>query len=308
MTDQVCVREVGLRDGLQLIEQILPTEIKVEWAQRQAATGFTEIEVTSFVPPSVIPQFADAADVLRETNKIEGLRASVLVPNLKGGIRTLDQGARKVSMVLSASEEHNLSNVRRSTDASIAEFRDLIGERDSRGLKDEVEISCSVATCFGCSIQGEVPEPRVFAIAEQLIAAGADELNIADTVGYGNPVQVRRILTEVRKIAGDIPVAAHFHDTRAMGLANVVAAVEVDVRRFDASLGGLGGCPFAPGATGNIATEDCVYLLENIGLTTGIDIAAMLDVRERLAGWLPADLAEGRLMKAGPAKTFRPAA
>ena len=308
MTDQACVREVGLRDGLQLIEQILPTETKVEWARLQAAAGFTEIEVTSFVPPSVIPQFADAADVLRETNKIEGLRASVLVPNLKGGVRALDHGAKKVSMVLSASEEHNLSNVRRPTDASIAEFSDLIAERDSRGLKGDVEMACSVATCFGCSIQGDVPEARVFEIAERLVAAGADELNIADTVGYGNPVQVRRILTEVQRIAGDVHVAAHFHDTRAMGLANVVAAVEAGVRRFDASLGGLGGCPFAPGATGNIATEDCVYLLENIGLSTGIDIAALLQVRERLADWLPSERTEGRLMKAGPAKTFRPAA
>ena len=307
MSDQASVREVGLRDGLQLVEQILPTDIKLEWCRLQTATGFSEIEVTSFVPPSVIPQFADAAEVLAGAKAVPGLRASVLVPNLKGGVRALDHGAEKVSLVLSASEAHNMSNVRRPTDASIAEFKELVGERDNRGLKGKVEISCALATSFGCSIQGEVPEARVFDIAEQLVAAGADELNIADTVGYANPAQVRRMLTEIDARSGDVPVAAHFHDTRAMGLANVVAAVEAGIRRFDASLGGLGGCPFAPGASGNIATEDCIYLLESIGLSTGIDIQGLLDVRERLDGWLPDERVEGRLMKARPAKTFKAA-
>ena len=307
MSDHASVREVGLRDGLQLVEQILPTETKLEWCRLQAATGLSEIEVTSFVPPSVIPQFADAADVLAGAQAIDGLRASVLVPNLKGGTRALDHDAEKVSLVLSASEAHNMSNVRRPTDASIAEFKELVAERDNRGLKGKVEISCALATSFGCSIQGDVPEARVFDIAEQLIDAGADELNIADTVGYANPTQVRRMLTEIARSAGGIPVAAHFHDTRAMGLANVVAAVDAGIRRFDASLGGLGGCPFAPGASGNIATEDCVYLLESIGLSTGIDIQGLLDVRERLDGWLPEERVEGRLMKARPAKTFKAA-
>jgi len=307
MTDQATVREVGLRDGLQLVQQILPTETKLEWCRLQAATGFTEIEVTSFVPPSVIPQFADAADVLAGAKTISGLRASVLVPNLKGGVRALDHGAEKVTLVLSASEAHNMSNVRRPTDASIAEFRELVAERDGRDLKGKVEIACALATSFGCSLQGEVPEARVFDIAAQLIEAGADELNIADTVGYANPAQVRRMLREIDALSGGIPVAAHFHDTRAMGLANVVAAVEAGIRRFDASLGGLGGCPFAPGASGNIATEDCVYLLESIGLSTGIDIQGLLDVRERLDGWLPDERVEGRLMKARPAKTFKAA-
>ena len=307
MTDQATVREVGLRDGLQLVQQILPTETKLEWCRLQAATGFSEIEVTSFVPPSVIPQFADAAEVLAGAKAIAGLRASVLVPNLKGGVRALDHGAEKISLVLSASEAHNMSNVRRPTDVSIAEFKELVAERDGRDLKGKVEIACALATSFGCSLQGEVPEARVFDIAAQLIEAGADELNIADTVGYANPAQVRRILNEIGTLSGGIPVAAHFHDTRAMGLANVVAAVEAGIRRFDASLGGLGGCPFAPGASGNIATEDCVYLLESIGLSTGIDIQGLLDVRERLDGWLPEERVEGRLMKARPAKTFKAA-
>ncbi len=308
MTDTAIVREVGLRDGLQLVKEMLATEIKLEWCRLQAATGFTEFEVTSFVPPSVIPQFADAADVLGGAQKIDGIRPSVLVPNLKGGQIAFDQGAEKIAFVLSASEAHNLSNVRKSTDASLAEFAELVAARAERGLENQVELSCAIATSFGCSIQGEVPEARVYEIAEQLADLGADELNIADTVGYANPLQVRHIFTELESCVGDVPLAAHFHDTRAMGLANVVAAVEAGVRRFDASLGGLGGCPFAPGATGNIATEDCVYLLESIGLGTGIDIGALLEVRAKLDHWLPGERVEGRLMKAKPAKTYRPAA
>lgn len=308
MAETVTLREVGLRDGLQLIKDVLPTEIKLEWCRQQAAAGFREIEVTSFVPPSLIPQFADAAEVLAGAKTIPDLRASVLVPNLKGGMRALDHGAEKITFVLSASEEHNLSNVRKSTDASLAEFSELVSERKSRGLTDRVELSCAIATAFGCSIQGEVPEARVLEIATQLAEAGADELNVADTVGYGNPLQVRTMFSVLPSHTGGVPIAAHFHDTRAMGLANVVAAAEAGIRRFDASLGGLGGCPFAPGATGNIATEDCVYLLESIGLGTGIDLDALLGVRANLDTWLPAERVEGRLMKAKPAKTYRPAA
>ena len=165
-------------------------------------------------------------------------------------------------------------------------------------------VSTALATSFGCSLQGEVAEARVYEVAEQTLLAGAHELNIADTVGYGNPVQVKRVLTEIVRLADTSRVATHFHDTRGMGLANVVAALEVGVREFDASLGGLGGCPFAKGASGNIATEDCVYLLENLGVSTGIKIPAMLEVREHLNGWLPDEPLEGKLLKAGQAKTF----
>lgn len=308
LSDKVSVREVGLRDGLQLIRDIVPTPVKIEWCRRQAAVGFDEIEVTSFVPASVIPQFCDAAEVLTQANTMAGLRASVLVPNLKGGVRALEHGAGKITFVLSASEAHNLSNVRKSTDASIAEFAELIGERDARGYNGTVEISCVLATSFGCSIQGHVAPARVLDIATQLATLGAEELNIADTVGYANPDQVRGLFEELATRVPGVPLAAHFHDTRAMGLANVAAAVAAGVRRFDASLGGLGGCPFAPGATGNIATEDCVYLLENLGFATGIDIPELLEVRERLEDWLPGERLEGRLRKAGPAKTFTPAA
>jgi len=304
MTDQATVREVGLRDGLQLVKRTLPTDIKIEWCQTQAACGFKEVEVTSFVPPKVIPQFSDAVSVLKAAQSIPDMRAAVLVPNLKWGLQALDHGAKKITFVLSVSEAHNMANVRRTTDTSIAEFSELVAERNNRGLQHKVMMSVALATTFGCSLQGEVAEQRVYNVAEQVLVAGADELNMADTVGYGNPIQVKRILNEILRIAGKAEVAAHFHDTRGMGLANAVAALEAGVREFDASLGGLGGCPFAKGASGNIATEDCVYLLESLGVSTGIDIPAMLEVRKKLNSWLPDEPLEGKLLKAGLATTF----
>jgi hydroxymethylglutaryl-CoA lyase len=304
MREYVSVREVGLRDGLQLVKSILDTDIKIQWCELQAACGFREMEVTSFVPPKVIPQFADAAEVLNSASKIPGLRAAVLVPNLKWGLRALDEGAEKITFVLSISEAHNQANVRRSTDQSISEFSGLVQERNQRGLAKSVSLSVAMATTFGCSLQGKVDETRVYDVANQLLASGADELNLADTVGYGNPTQVKRITAEVINMANEISVACHFHDTRGMGIANVVAALDSGIRRFDASLGGLGGCPFAKGASGNIATEDCVYLLENMGFDTGIDLVAMLDVRRKLNQWLADEPLEGKLLKAGPAKTF----
>jgi len=305
MTDQATVREVGLRDGLQLVKRTLPTDIKIEWCQTQAACGFKEMEVTSFVPPKVIPQFADAESVLKAAQSISNMRAAVLVPNLKWGLQALDHGAKKITFVLSVSEAHNMANVRRTTDTSIAEFAELVAERNSRGLQDKVMMSVALATTFGCSLQGEVAESRVYNVAEQVLMAGAQELNMADTVGYGNPIQVKRILTEILRLAGKTQVAAHFHDTRGMGLANAVAALEAGIREFDASLGGLGGCPFAKGASGNIATEDCVYLLESLGVSTGINIPAMLEVRKNLNSWLPDEPLEGKLLKAGLATTFQ---
>jgi hydroxymethylglutaryl-CoA lyase len=305
MTDQAMVREVGLRDGLQLVKRTLPTDIKIEWCQTQAACGFKEMEVTSFVPPKVIPQFADAKSVLKAAQSIRSMRAAVLVPNLKWGLQALDHGAKKITFVLSVSEAHNMANVRRTTDTSIAEFSELIAERNSRGLQGKVMMSVALATTFGCSLQGEVAESRVYNVAEQVLIAGVQELNMADTVGYGNPIQVKRIFTEILQLAGKTQVAAHFHDTRGMGLANAVAALEAGVREFDASLGGLGGCPFAKGASGNIATEDCVYLLESLGVSTGINIPAMLEVRKKLNSWLPDEPLEGKLLKAGLAATFK---
>lgn len=294
----VSIREVGLRDGLQLISTRLDTAIKLDWIKAQAASGFAEIEVTSFVPPSILPQFSDAADVLAGASQIDQLLPTVLVPNLKGAMLAMDAGAQKITYVLSVSESHNMSNVRRSTDTSLAMLHEVLEERSRRA---DITVSAALATSFGCSIEGAVSETRVAEIAQHLANAGIDEINLADTVGYGDPVQVKRIFKNVASVTGDVPLAAHFHDTRGLGLANVTAAFEAGVRRFDAALGGLGGCPFAPGASGNIATEDSVHLFGLLGVSTGVDLEKLLDVRRQLAGWLPNEKLEGRLLGAGPA-------
>ena len=298
MTDRVILREVGLRDGLQLIKSRLDTAIKLAWIRAQAEVGFTEIEVTSFVPISVLPQFADAATVLADAQKIGNLLPSVLVPNLRGAVMAMDAGARKITFVLSVSDSHNRANVRQSTDDSLAMLRDVLAERDNR---QDIKIAAALATSFGCSIEGAVSEARVTQIAEILAKQGIDEINLADTVGYGDPAQVRRIFTDVQNAVGELPLAAHFHDTRGLGLANVMAALGAGARRFDSALGGLGGCPFAPGASGNIATEDTVHLFDRLGIDSGIDLDTLLEVRKQLAEWLPGEKLEGRLFGAGPA-------
>lgn len=302
MIDRIVLREVGPRDGLQQVADFLPTDTKIEWCRAQAACGFAEIEATSFVPPSVLPQFADAAEVLAGANGIDGLLPSVLAVNLKGAVRAMNAGARKINFVVSVSDAHSRSNVRKSTEDALDELRAALAERDARGLP--IVMGCGLATTFGCSIDGAVPLARVRALAARVAALGVDEITLADTVGYANPVQVRETVAAVGGEAGGLPLSAHFHDTRGMGLANVVAAVEGGVRHIDASLGGLGGCPFAPGATGNIATEDTVYLLESMGLDTGIDLDAVLALRARLPEWLPTARIEGRLAEAGPAKSW----
>jgi hydroxymethylglutaryl-CoA lyase len=308
MRERAEIREVGPRDGLQMVKTIVATERKLAWCRKEAAAGVRHIEVTSFVPPSVVPQFADAAEVARGTLAIPGLEPAVLVPNLKGAQRAFDIGVPKVNYVLSASEAHNRANVRRTTAESIDDFRRVLAERDARGLKGKVQVAAGIATSFGCTIQGDVPETLVVGIAQTVAEAGADEIMLADTVGYGNPGQVRRLFGAVRKVVGGVPLAAHFHDTRGLGIANVAAAVEAGVRRFDASLAGLGGCPFAPGATGNINTEDCAFLLESLGFETGVDFQALIALREEVEIWLPGERFFGMVARAGLPKTFRPAA
>jgi hydroxymethylglutaryl-CoA lyase len=308
MRERAQVREVGPRDGIQMVKTILSAQQKLEWIRKEAAAGVKHFETTSFVPPSVIAQFADAAEVARGALAVAGIEPAVLVPNLKGAQRAFDAGVPKVNYVLSASEAHNMSNVRRTTDESIEDFGRIIAERDQRGLKGEVIVNGGVATSFGCTIQGQVPEKRVVEIAETLAAAGAEEVSLADTVGYANPAQVRRLFGAVAKVVTNIPLAAHFHDTRGLGIANVSAAVDAGVLRFDASLAGLGGCPFAPGATGNITTEDCVFLLESLGFDTGIDIEKLVAVRAEVEPWLPGERFFGMVARAGLPKTFREAA
>ena len=301
MRPHATIREVGLRDGLQLVKSILATERKIAWCREEVAAGLAEVEVTSFVPPSVVPQFADAAEVAQAAVAIDGLAVAALVPNLKGATRGFDAGVGKINVVLSASEAHNLANVRRSTAESLADFGRIIAERKARGLATKVV--AGIATTFGCTIQGHVPEAQVLRLVESLAAAGADEIALADTVGYANPAQVKRIFSAVAAIF-DKPIYAHFHDTRGLGLANVSAAVDAGVTRFDASIGGLGGCPFAPGASGNIDTEDCAFLLESLGFDTGLDIDKLVALRARVAQWLPQERVGGMIARAGLPKTF----
>jgi hydroxymethylglutaryl-CoA lyase len=232
---------------------------------------------------------------------IDGLAVAALVPNLKGAMRGFDAGVGKINFVLSASEAHNLANVRRSTAESVADFGRIIAERKARGLATKVV--AGIATTFGCTIQGHVPEAQVLRLVESLAAAGSDEIVLADTVGYANPAQVKRIFSAVAAIF-DKPIYAHFHDTRGLGLANVSAAVDAGITRFDASIGGLGGCPFAPGASGNIDTEDCAFLLESLGFDTGLDIDKLVALRGRVAQWLPQERVGGMIAQAGLPKTF----
>jgi hydroxymethylglutaryl-CoA lyase len=299
---KVQIREVGLRDGLQMVRTILTSEQKLEWCARLVDAGVTDIEVTSFVPPKVVPQFADAVEVAAGALAIDGLHAAALVPNLKGAQRAFDVGLAKVHYVLSASNEHNLKNVRRSTAESVDDFVRIAAARDE--LSRDVVLGAGVATAFGCTIAGKVDESIVLGLVETLIEAGAQEITIADTVGYANPAQVRALMRQVLALAGQVPVACHFHDTRGLGLANVMAALDAGVRAFDASLGGLGGCPFAPNATGNINTEDTVFMLEAQGLRTGIDIDELLAIRETIAAWLPGEPFTGAIARAGLPKTF----
>lgn len=308
MPREAFVREVGLRDGLQMAQTVLSTERKLAWCAAEAACGVREIEVTSFVPPSVIAQFVDSREVAAGALAMPNLNASALVPNLKGAIRAFEAGFSDVYYVISASEAHSKANVRRSVADAAEEFRLIVEERATRGLSERVRLTAGIATAFGCTIQGEVPVKNVYDLALQLAETGANEIMIADTVGYGGPAQVREIFTTVHRMLPDMPLSAHFHDTRGLGLANVAAAVEAGIRRFDTSLAGLGGCPFAPGATGNINTEDTVFLLESLGLSTGIDLERLLEVRREVETWLPGESFSGAIFRAGLPKTYSPKA
>jgi hydroxymethylglutaryl-CoA lyase len=298
MARDVVVCEVGPRDGLQISPHIMPTAAKLEWIAAEAAAGVPEIEVCSFVPPKLIPQFQDAAEVVAGALKIPGLTVSALVPNRMGAERAFQAGVHKINYVLSASESHNLRNVRRSTGESLEDFRRIAELRNSNAEWTRIQLCGSVSTAFGCTIEGPIAEDAVVRLAEKYVEYGADELSIADTVGYANPAQVKRMFTRLQGL-GRIELIGHFHDTRGMGLANVYAALEAGVRSFDASLGGMGGCPFAPGATGNIVTEDLVFLLEAGGFRTGIQLERLLEVRKIVQRALPDEPLHGGISKAG---------
>jgi hydroxymethylglutaryl-CoA lyase len=308
MADRVGLREVGMRDGLQSIADIMPTETKIAWLEAEYAAGLREIEVSSFVPPKLLPQLADAEAVVKHAMTLPGLTVSALIPNSRGAERGLALGVHEMNFVLSVSEGHNKSNVRRSTEESIEDFRRVVQLCREQGGSNRPRINCGLATSFGCTIEGDVDEDRVRRIANEVAEAGADGIILADTVGYGNPAAIGRVFRKVIADVAPLPVAAHFHDTRGLGLANVLSAFAAGCKAFDASLGGLGGCPYAPGATGNIVMEDTVFLFESMGVETGIDLEKLARPREIVARALPEVTLYGAVAKAGLPRNFHPVA
>jgi hydroxymethylglutaryl-CoA lyase len=301
--EQAVIREVGLRDGLQSIPTVLPTTRKFAWLRAAHAAGMREIEVGSFVPARLLPQLADTAELVDFARSLPGLFVSVLVPNLKGAERALEAGVDLMLVPLSASEAHSLANLRKTPDEVVAEVARMRAARDASGAKTLIE--GGIGTAFGCTLQGRVAVQDVLRYMQALLDAGADRVSLADTVGYANPGAVRDLFGQARAIAGERLWCAHFHDTRGLALANVYAALETGVTRFDASLAGIGGCPHAPGASGNAASEDLAFMLADMGIETGIDIEALLDLRAHVAQWLENETLHGALWRAGLPKTFR---
>jgi hydroxymethylglutaryl-CoA lyase len=301
--EKVEIVEVGLRDGLQILDRVMPTADKLRWLEAEHGCGVQRFEAASFVPARLLPQMADAAEVVGAAKRLPGVKVHALVPNLKGAAAAVAAGADAMIVPLSASEAHSRANVRRTPDEMVEELARICRMRDEAGRA--VRVDAGIATAFGCTIQGEVREDEVVRLAEACLAAGADIVSLADTVGYADPAQVRRLFGRVRTVAGERLTGAHFHDTRGLGLANVLAALDMGIRSFDASLGGLGGCPHAPGASGNIATEDLAFMLEAMGFDTGIDLGALVRTQRLLAGLLPGQTLYGKLAGAGLPKSFR---
>jgi len=299
---KVIVREVGLRDGLQSIATVMPTEIKCEWLRRAHAAGQREIEVGSFVPPRLLPQMADSAEVVAFAKTLPGLTVTTLVPNVAGARRAIAAGADHILLPISASRLHSRANVRKEPEAMVEELRAIIAERDASDANLAVE--AGIGTAFGCGIQGHVDPAEALNLLRAALDAGADCVSMADTIGYADPRAVRDLFGKAVKIAGEKLWAGHFHDTRGLALANVYAAMEVGVSRFDSSLGGIGGCPFAPGASGNVASEDLVYMLHSMGVETGIDLDALLALRRFVKAELANEQFHGTIARAGLPRTF----
>ena len=308
MRQKISVREVGLRDGLQIHPTFMPTDDKLAWIAAEASAGVREIEVTSYVPPKLIPQFADAEAVTLGALAIPGLTVAALIPNLRGAQRGVELGVHKLNFVMSVSETHNMKNVRRPPADSVADFRAIVELIRAQPLGKRPIIVGGLSTALGCSYEGRVAVSQVVKYATQLMEAGADELVVADTVGYADPRLVREVFRAVLAEVGNTPVGAHFHDTRGTGLANVSAALDCGITRFDASLAGLGGCPFAPGASGNIVMEDLCFMLDSMGLDTGVDLERLVEVRKIVARSLPDIPMQGALAKAGLPRNYVPSA
>src|SRR2546425_10761874 len=301
---EVLISEVGPRDGLQSVKASMPTDYKKRWITALYDAGLREIEVCSFVPAKLLPQMADAAEVVKHALSLPGLTVMALVPNLRGAQAALAAGVHKLTLPVSASAAHSLANVRKTREEMIEEVRRVVELRNETA--PGVKVEAGISTAFGCTLQGDVPEDEVIWLAAQCIAAGADESGLSDTTGYANPAQVRRLFRRLRAEIGSRAGAAHMHNTRGLGLANCLAAYDEGVRTFDASLGGLGGCPYAPGASGNVVTEDLVFMFEAMGVATGVDIEKLIAARQPLAAGLPGEELHGMTPLAGLPKGFVP--
>ena len=302
----VLISEVGPRDGLQSVAAVMPTAAKCAWIDALVAAGVREIEVASFVPARLLPQMADAAEVVRHALTHPGVTVMALVPNLRGAEAAISAGVHKLTIPVSASAAHSLANVRQTREQMVEVVRSIVALRNERA--PQVHIEAGIATAFGCTLQGAVSEDDVLWLAQAVVDAGADESGLSDTTGMANPMQVRRLFMRLRAALGSKAGAAHMHNTRGLGLANCLAAYDVGVRTFDSSLGGLGGCPFAPGASGNVVTEDLVFMFEAMGVRTGIDIDKLIAARTPLAAGLPGEPLYGMTAAAGLPRGFRPAA
>ncbi|MEP3226232.1 MAG: hydroxymethylglutaryl-CoA lyase [Parasphingorhabdus sp.] len=309
MTTSVTISEVGPRDGLQSVDEVMPTEAKKAWIKAEAEAGVSEIEVGSFVPPTLLPQMADTAEIVAFAKGLPDLDVVALIPNLKGAERAIAAGVDKMSIPFSMSETHSINNVRKDHAAMLKEIRaiaDLVAAQpEDRRPHFEVGLS----TAFGCTIEGPVSEDQVARLAEAAMAAGVAEVGLSDTTGYANPAQVSRMVRQIKdRIGADKLNTLHLHNTRGLGLANVMAGLNEGITTFDASLGGLGGCPFAPGASGNIVTEDLVFMLEAMGISTGINLDKLLAVREIIVQALPGEPLYGFTPDAGLPLGFEKAA
>ena len=286
----ILVSEVGPRDGLQSIKSIMPTEAKKAWIRAEAAAGVPEIEVGSFVPPKLLPQMADTAEIVEYAGSIPGLAVAALVPNFKGAENAIKAGAHKLTLPLSVSETHSQANLKKTHEQVYEEVRKIVELLNSLPEDQRPEFEGGLSTAFGCTLEGKVPEKKVVEAAIKLMELGCDEVGLADTTGYANPAQLRRLIKLIRaEVGNDILTGVHMHNTRGLGLANVLAALEEGITTVDSSLGGLGGCPFAPGASGNIVTEDLVFMLDSMGLKTGIDLDKLLQIRDIVVDALPGE-------------------
>ncbi|HRE20519.1 MAG TPA: hydroxymethylglutaryl-CoA lyase [Rhabdaerophilum sp.] len=299
--ERLVLREVGLRDGLQLVKVWPSTADKIAWLRAEYAAGVRHFELGSFLPASRMPQFADLRELIAASGTLPGARSAALALNERGGSDALATEVDEIVCVVSATEEHSQANMRRSRADALSLVREIVAKRDAAGHKAIVNVGISMA--FGCSIAGDVSEREVLRLVEACLGNGADAVGLADTVGYAGPRQVGDLAAMARKLAGEVPVIIHLHDTRGVGLANAAAALDAGIRVLDASLCGLGGCPFAPGATGNIVFEDLVFLAESMGFDTGIALDRLEGPRAVLARAMPDEPLHGQLSRAGVPKS-----